>query len=105
MTTVLQTSETSSNKKLLEFCCKCIRRALELPEANFDEISDLMSSKVKVSEEVLEKIDSLLAARIENLDSDVVVKQRARFELLEEKVKQMLEQKALSGGNNQITTK
>ena len=50
---------------------------------------------------VLEILDS----RVVNLDSDIVVKQRQRFEVLEEKVKNLLEERTLSGGNNQITTK
>ena len=47
----------------------------------------------------------MLKLRLENLASDVVEKQRKRFLVLEEKVKQMLETKTLSGGENKITTK
>jgi hypothetical protein len=47
----------------------------------------------------------LLSGRVTNLNQDIVVKQRQRFELLEDKVKTLLEQKALSDGNNQVTVK
>lgn len=50
-------------------------------------------------------ITEILESRVKNLDSDIVVKQRQRFELLEERVKTLLEERTLSGGNNQITTK
>ena len=51
------------------------------------------------------QVFGILDKRTENLDSDIVVKQRQRFELLEDKVKTLLEERTLSGGNNQITTK
>jgi len=47
----------------------------------------------------------MLKSRVENLSLDIVQKQRKRFMVLEEKVKQMLESKTLSGGENKITTK
>jgi len=43
--------------------------------------------------------------RTELLDQDIVLKQRKRFEQLEEEVKILLEQKALNGGNKAITNK
>jgi hypothetical protein len=52
-----------------------------------------------------EGVMGLLNARKENLNQDIVVKQRKRFMILEEKVKQMLESRTLSGGENRITSK
>lgn len=43
--------------------------------------------------------------RFECLDQDIVKKQRKRFEILEERVKQMLEQKSLNGGDTKFNTK
>ena len=43
---------------------------------------------------------SILGKRIEHLENDVVTKQRSRFELLEARVKELLEERALSGGGN-----
>jgi len=90
-----------ASPRLLEFACKCIRRAMEMPEFTVDQILDALQTKLKNPDntEVLE----LIKNRIVNLVDDVVLKQRTRFKQLEEKVKIMLEQKSLNGGNNQIT--
>ena len=71
-----------------------------MPEANLEELAKTLDSKVKWSDSVMECVLKILTKCLENLDSDIVVKQRHRFEVLEEKVKTMLEQKALSDGNN-----
>jgi hypothetical protein len=97
---VSQPDAAEENKYFLEFCCKCIRRAMEMPDANLEELAETLDSKVKCSDAVMEGVLAILSKRLENLDSDIVVKQRHRFEVLEEKVKTMLEQKALSDGNN-----
>jgi len=72
-----------------------------MPEFTVDQILDALQTKLKNPDntDVLE----LLKNRIANLVDDVVLKQRTRFKQLEEKVKIMLEQKSLNGGNNQIT--
>jgi hypothetical protein len=102
---VSQPDAAEENKHFLEFCCKCIRRAMEMPDAHLEELAETLDSKVKCSDAVMEGVLAILSKRLENLDSDIVVKQRHRFEVLEEKVKTMLEQKALSDGNNQVTAK
>ena len=94
-----QADAANENKKYLEFCCKCVRRAMEIPETDLDELSELLSSKVVVSQDKTVKVLELLTSRVTNLDQDIVVKQRQRFELLEDKVKALLEHKALSDGN------
>ena len=77
---------------------------MELPETDLDEVSRILNENVRTNPEDLMQILEILENRVRNLDSDIVVKQRQRFELLEEKVKTLLEQRTLSGGNNQITT-
>ena len=93
------------SKRYLEFCCKCVRRAMEQPETDLEELSRILNENVRVDPEDMQSVLDILDSRVQNLDSDIVVKQRQRFELLEEKVKTLLEERTLSGGNNQITTK
>jgi hypothetical protein len=38
----------NDNKRYLEFVCKCVRRAMELPETDFNELNDSLNNKVKV---------------------------------------------------------
>ena len=77
----------NENKRYLEFICKCVRRAMELPETDFNELNDTLSHKIKVDAACEEGVLGLLTARVENLTQDIVVKQRKRFMILEEKVK------------------
>lgn len=46
----------------------------------------------------MEAVLALLDKRVDNLNHDIVAKQRARFQMLEQKVQKMLEQNALGGG-------
>lgn len=87
--TAFENPEASSSLKarFLEFCCKCVRRAMEMPETNLTELQETLSEKVKSPEGKEDPILDLFASRLDNLQHDVVVKQRARFEVLEEKVK------------------
>jgi hypothetical protein len=78
---------------------------MELPETDLNELNDTLNTKVKVDHATEEGVITLLKNRIENLNQDIVVKQRSRFQILEEKVKEMLERRTLSGGENKITTK
>ena len=78
---------------------------MELPETDLNELNDTLNIKVKVDHATEEGVITLLKNRIENLNQDIVVKQRSRFQILEEKVKEMLERRTLSGGENKITTK
>ncbi len=78
---------------------------MELPETDLNELNDTLNTKVKVDLTAEEGVITLLKNRIENLNQDIVVKQRSRFQILEEKVKEMLEKRTLSGGENKITTK
>jgi hypothetical protein len=89
-----------ASPRLLEFCCKCIRRAMELPELKVDELIDLLINKVKIDNKVEIDVSDILTKRFELLEQDIVLKQRRRFEQLEVEVKVLLEQKALNGGNN-----
>ena len=50
-------------------------------------------------DELVGLIESKVTERTEYLDKDIVRKQRKRFQVLEEKVQQMQEDKSMSGGN------
>ena len=78
---------------------------MELPETDIDELAKVLSNSVQVNPDDLLSVLGILDNRTKNLESDIVVKQRHRFELLEEKVKTLLEERSLSGGSNQITSK
>ena len=78
---------------------------MEMPDTNLEELAETLDTKVKTADEIMEGVLKILEKRLLNLDSDIVVKQRHRFEMLEDKVKNMLEQKSLSDGNNQVTAK
>ena len=93
------------NANFIEFCCKCVRRAMELPETDLNELATILVDKVSVSEEVSQRVNAILGERIEHLENDVVTKQRSRFELLEARVKDLLEERALSGGNTQMNAR
>jgi len=58
-----------------------------------------------VAEDDEAAIETRINERLEYLDKDIVRKQRKRFAALEERVKQMLEQQSLSGGNATLGTK
>lgn len=53
-------SAVEASPRMLEFACKCIRRAMELPDFKLDEILDLLSNKVRITPSVEEKISQLL---------------------------------------------
>lgn len=65
---------------MLEFACKCIRRAMELADFKLDEILDLLATKVKIAPNIEEGINQMLKTRISLLEQDIVMKQRKRFE-------------------------
>lgn len=50
-------------------------------------------------DELVGLIESKVTERTEYLDKDIVRKQRKRFQVLEEKVQQLQEDKSMSGGN------
>lgn len=91
--------------RMLEFACKCIRRSMELPDFKVDEIYELLLNKVKIADNIQQDVQDMIKNREDLLDKDIVLKQRKRFEQLEEEVKILLEQKALNGGNKGITNK
>jgi len=92
----------NQNSRYLEFCCKCVRRAMELGLGSFAELDDILSNKIKVSDQVMAPIETKAAERLEYLEKDIVRKQRRRFNFLEEKVKQIQE---ASGGAKQFNMK
>lgn len=90
----------NANSRFLEFACKCVRRAMEIGDFDsYDELAEKVNNGVKISEEDEALVESILNERIGYLEKDIVRKQRIRFEALEERVKQMLEQQTLNGGN------
>jgi hypothetical protein len=96
----------TENPRFLEFCCKCIRRALEAGDfQSYEELGQRSSEGVPVPEEDEAAIETRINERLEYLDKDIVRKQRKRFAALEERVKQMLEQQSLSGGNASLGPK
>ena len=80
---------------------------MELPDllTQLEGLVDLLANKVKIDQKIEIDVMDILSRRNELLDQDIVLKQRKRFEQLETEVKILLEQKALNGGNKQITTK
>jgi hypothetical protein len=78
---------------------------MELPDFKVEELFDLLVNKVKIAPPIEDEVNEMMTNRLQLLDQDIVVKQRKRFEQLEEEVKILLEQKALNGGNKGITNK
>lgn len=76
-----------------------------MPDFKVDEILDLLLNRVKIGASIEDEVQEMINKRTELLDQDIVLKQRKRFEQLEEEVKILLEQKALNGGNKVITNK
>ena len=68
------TDSDNKNKQYLEFVCKCIRRAMELPETDFNELNETLTNKVKVDVACEEGVLGLLESRIKNLTDDIVAK-------------------------------
>lgn len=70
---------------------------------SFTDLEDLLSNKVKLGsaqvDELISLVESKTGERLEYLDKDIVRKQRRRFNVLEEKVAQLQEDKTISGGN------
>ena len=69
----------NQHARYLEFCCKCVRRAMELGIGTFQELEELLQNKIKLSEEMMAPIENKSAERLEYLDKDIVRKQRKRF--------------------------
>ena len=61
-------SPDNENKRYLEFVCKCIRRAMELPETDLNELNETLNNKVKVDVSAEEGVLTLLKNRIEQLN-------------------------------------
>ena len=78
---------------------------MELGIQSFGELEDILTNKVKIQDEVIGVIENKYAERLEYLDKDIVRKQRRRFQMLEEKVQQMQEQKQMTGGNQTVNMK
>lgn len=69
-------STDTESKRYLEFCCKCVRRAMEQPETDHDELSRILNESVRVDPEIMLQVLDILENRVRNLESDIVVKQR-----------------------------
>ena len=96
----------AENPRFLEFCCKCARRAIEMNDfANLADLEKQIADGVKAPEEDEAAIETKKNERLEYLNKDIIRKQRKRFAALEERVKHMLEQQSLSGGNATMGTK
>ena len=67
-------SSDADNKRYLEFCCKCVRRAMELPETDLDDLGKLLNDNVRTNPEDLMQVLEILENRVRNLDTDIVVK-------------------------------
>ena len=78
---------------------------MENPETDLEELQRILTETVRTNPDDMLPVLDINDNRKKNLDQDIVVKQRQRFELLEEKVKTLLEERTLSGGSNQITAK
>lgn len=76
---------------------------MEIGLQTFAELEEILQNKVKLGsaqvDELVGLIESKVTERTEYLDKDIVRKQRKRFQVLEEKVQQMQEDKSISGGN------
>ena len=92
--TLIQANDAGNvNPRYLEFCCKCVRRAMEIGDyQSFEELGQRLKEGIKVPEEDEATIETRVNERLEYLDKDIVRKQRKRFAALEERVKQMQEQ-------------
>lgn len=77
----------TENLHFLEFCCKCIRRCLEVGDyQSYEELSTQISEGVKVDEEHQAAIEDRINTRVGYLEKDYVIKQRQRFAALQERV-------------------
>jgi hypothetical protein len=95
----------NENPRYLEFSCKCVRRALEIGDyESFESLAERIRD-VKIPEDDEAAVENTLNERIGYLQKDIVRKQRKRFDTLEQKVQQMLEQQSLTGGNNTLGPK
>ena len=76
LTALVQAHDAGTqNPRYLEFCCKCIRRAMESGDhAGFVELGQQIREGVKVAEEDEAAIESRINERIEYLDKDIVRK-------------------------------
>lgn len=52
-----------SQSRQLEFACKCIRRAMEMPDFKVDEIMDLLVNKVKIGPAIEDEVQEMLTKR------------------------------------------
>jgi hypothetical protein len=64
---------------------------METPEFKIEELYDLLLNKVKIGPEIEDDVQQMIQNRYGLLDKDIVLKQRKRFEQLEEEVKILLE--------------
>lgn len=79
--------------RFLELACKCVRRALETGDyESFADLGEKIVNEIKVPEEDESLVESIINERVGYLEKDIVRKQRIRFEALEQKVKEMIEE-------------
>ena len=77
----------NENPRYLEFCCKCIRRAMETGDYDsFEALAEKIRDGVKIPEDDEAAVENAINERIGYLDKDIVRKQRKRFDALEQKV-------------------
>lgn len=99
-TLVANVTAGTPSTRFLELACKCVRRALETGDyESFAELAEKIETEIKVPEDDESLVESIINERIGYLEKDIVRKQRIRFEALETRVKEMIEQETLNGGN------
>ena len=68
-------SQGTENPRYLEFCCKCIRRAMETDDyESLEQLGNRVRDEVKIAEEDEAAIETRINERLEYLDKDVVRK-------------------------------
>jgi hypothetical protein len=54
LNTILASAD--KGKRHLEFCCKCVRRAMEMPDVNLEELAATLEEKLTVPEDLKEAV-------------------------------------------------
>lgn len=76
------------NPKYLELYCKGVRRVMEIGTMSRDEIIAILQ-KIKEPEELAGSVNNKISEKLDHLQKDIVRKQRLRFQILENKLKEL----------------
>ena len=89
--TQINNQALKENPRFLEFTCKALQRVIEIGEKTDEEIHEIIAN-IELDQETLQECEDYIKVTKDNLARDNVQRRQNRFDLIEEKVKSILEE-------------